>query len=316
MAKLNFIYIGKDWDGNPKTNLPTGEIKCIKVKLSDDKFHLVPIVPYTRWEKVEDVEEVWVRGKGWIKIANRKQYTIPAFDGTIEHFADYLNEYGDDVMCYCLNGDLFHRSGDCCDINYINEYRCLRHYGAEKFNDYTTHFNAMLDYQRKWFIEHHLPVFKEHGYGDKVVENWLFKPELNLGFSFMPVSIMSVDILHDDKLCEKLYMKLRYWELYEKHEQYPEYAKHKKVADKYKSEHESIRGDYEYEKLCEKCMEIDHIIHCDVEKQIKEELELPKGTPEFPQCFNDRVRILFGPDVRKEYDYLCNEFDPEKKEAA
>ena len=316
MAKLNFIYIGKDWDGNPKTNLPTGEIKCIKVKLSDDKFHLVPIVPYTRWEKVEDVKEVWVGGKGWIKIANKKQYTIPAFDGTIEHFADYLKEYGDDVMCYCLNGDLFHRSGDCCDINYINEYRCLRHYGAEKFNDYTIHFNAMLDYQRKWFIEHHLPVFKEHGYGDKVVENWLFKPELNLGFSFLPVSVMSVDILHDDKLCEKLYRKLRYWELYEKHGQYPEYVKHKKIADKYKSEHESIRGDYKYNELCEKWMEIDHIIHCDIEKQIKEELELPKGTPEFPQCFNDRVRILFGPDVRKEYDYLCNKFDPEEKEAS
>jgi len=316
MAKLNFIYIGKDWDGNPKTNLPTGEIKCIKVKLSDDKFHLVPIVPYSRWEKVEDVKEVWVRGKGWIKIANKKQYTIPAFDGTIEHFADYLKEYGDDVMCYCLNGDLFHRSGDCCDIKYIDEYRCLRHYGAEKFNDYTTHFNAMLDYQRKWFIEHHLPVFKEHGYGDRVVDNWLFKPELNLGFSFLPVSVMSVDILHDDKLCEELYRELRYWELYEKHEQYLEYAKHKKVADKYKSEHENVRWDYEYNELCKKWMEIDHIIHCDIEKQIKEELELPNGTPEFPQCFNDRVRILFGPDVRNEYDYLCNKFDPEKKEAA
>jgi hypothetical protein len=174
----------------------------------------------------------------------------------------------------------------------------------------------MIDYQRKWFIEHHFPVFKEHGYGDKVVENWLFKPELNLGFSFLPVSVMSVDILHDAKLCEELYRKLRYWELYEKHEQYPEYAKHKKIADKYKSEHENIQWDYEYNELCEKWMEIDHIIHCDIEKQIKEELELPNGTPEFPQCFNDRVRILFGPDVRKEYDYLCNEFDPEKKEAA
>ena len=179
-----------------------------------------------------------------------------------------------------------------------------------------SHLEEMRLEQRKWFIEHHLPTFKKHGYGDKVVENWLFKPELNLGFFFLPVSVMSVDILHDDKLCENLYKKLRYWELYEKHEQYPEYAKHKKIADKYKVEHESIRGDYEYEKLCKKWMEIDHIIHCDVEKQIKEELELPNGTPEFPQCFNDRVRILFGPDVRKEYDYLCNKFDPEKKEAA
>ena len=31
--------------------------------------------------------------------------------------------------------------------------------------------------------------------------------------------------------------------------------------------------DEKQSKLCEKCMEIDHIIHCDVEKQIKEELE-------------------------------------------
>lgn len=312
MSKLNFIYIGKDWDGNPKNNLPTGDITAIKVKFDDDEFHYVPIIP-SSYETVDQVKEVFVCGHGWIKIGKRKKFLIPTFDGTIEHFKEYIEKWGDDIMCYCLNGDNFNRSMDCCSINYINEYRCLKYYGPEKYNDFATHFSSMLEHQKKWFDEHHLPAFMAHGYGQKITKNWLFKPDLNLGFSFMPIPTMMVDILHDDKMLEELYKKLRYWELYQKHELYPEYQKRQKDMDDYRGErsYADMRWDNGFEDLCEKRHEIDHIIHKDVEKQIKEELELEYGTPEFPQCFEDRVRILFGPDVRREYDYLCREFDCE-----
>ena len=306
MTKLNFIYIGKDWNGNSKTNLPTGEIKCIKVKLYDDKFHYVPVYPHTCWTMND--KEVFVPYKGWVKIKNRKQYTIPAFDGSVEHFNDYLNEYGDEVMCFCLNGDLFYYTNDVCDIPYKNEYNCLKYYGPEKFNDYAIHFNTMREQQKKWFDEKHLPVFKAHGYGDKVGENFMFKPELNLGYSFLPVPIMSMNILHDDGILEDLYKKLRYWELYKEHSQYKEYEKRRKTADDYRGErtYSEMRWDREFEDLTEKWQEIDHIIYKDVEKQIKNELELEKGTPEFPQCFKERLEIMFGLDVRKEYEYLLN----------
>ena len=304
MGKLNLIYIGKDWDGNPKTNLPTGTIKAIKTKYDDGELHYVPIIP-RRWETVDDVKEVWVRYQGWIRIGKRKKYDIPAFDGTIEHYKEYLSEYGDDMMAYCLNGDLFNRSGDCCDISYQNEWVCLNYYGPEKYNEFATHYSAMLEYQKKWFTEHHLPIFKAHGYGD-VSKNYMFKPELNLGFSFLPVPCMGVDVLHDDKKLEELYKRLRYWDLYEKHEQYSEYLKLRKAADDYRDGRlpSEVRWDREYEDLCEKWHEIDHIIHTDVDNQIKYELEAEYGVPEFPQCFNERLEIMFGPDVKKEYDFL------------
>lgn len=304
MEKLHFIYIGKDWDGNIKNNLPTGPLKAIIAKYDDGEMHYVPIIP-NKWETVDQVKEVWVRGQGWKKVNKRKTYDIPVFDGTIEHFYDYLKTWGMDVMAYCLNGDLFHRSGYCCDINYINEWNCLMHYGPEAYTEFAIHYEAMREYQKKWFREHHLPKFNAHGYGD-ITNNYLFKPELNLGFSFLPIPMIGVNILHDDNMLEKLYRRLRYWELYEKHDQYGEYMKRKKAADDYRNGRTlaEMRYDREYDNLMDYALEIDHIIYTDVENQIKYELELDFGTPEFPKCFADRLKILFGPDVSREYEFL------------
>lgn len=304
MEKLHFIYIGKDWDGNSKTDLPNGTIQAIKAKYDNGEYHYVPIIP-SRYETADKVTEIWICGQGWVKIGKRKRYEIPVFDGTIEHYKDYLSEWGEDIMAYCLHGDLFNRSNDCCDINYQNEWICLNYYGPEKYNEFAVHYSTMLEYQKKWFIEHHLPIFKTHGYGD-VSKNYMFKPELNLGFSFLPVPCMGVDILHDDKKLEELYKRLRYWDLYEKHEQYQKYLKCRKDADDYRNGRSpyECRWDREYENLCEKWHEIDHIIHKDVDSQIKYELEAEYGVPEFPQCFNERLEIMFGSDVKKEYDFL------------
>lgn len=263
MTKLNFIYIGKDFDGNKKENLPSGDITCIKMKCHGDKLHYVPIVSYGK--PIDEVNEFFVYGIGWIKLKDRKKYTIPAFDGTTENFEKYLEEYGDDVMCYCINGDIFYSSPDCCTHSYKNEYNAIKCFGAEKYNDFSTHFNNMIEEQKKWFNTHHLPLFLEHGYGN-VVKQYLFEAELNLGYSFIPIPILSLNVIHDDTICENLYRKLRYWEL------------EKKTPLTYE----------------------------EIDNKIKDEIESDNSI--FPQCIDDRIKLLFGDEASKEYNYIMDKF--------
>jgi len=58
-------------------------------------------------------------------------------------------------------------------------------------------------------------------------------------------------------------------------------------------------------------MEIDHIIHKDVQAQINNEIE--NGCDGFPICFKDRLTILYGKEVTDEYDFLCCKFKESEK---
>lgn len=304
MEKLSFVFIGHDWDGNPKGDkLPSGEIRAIRVKYDDGEFHYVPIIP-SRWETVDQVKEVWVRYQGCIKVGKRKQYTIPVFDGSVEHFKEYLDQWGEDVMAYCLNGDLFHRSGDCCNIRYCEEWMVLKYYGAKKFNKFSKLFKQMRDIQRKVIDEKYVPLFKEHGYGAGALKDYIMNPEYNLGFSFLAVPTMGMNILVDEGKTDKLYKRVRYWELYETHPQYPEYLKRRKAADDYRGEHtnDNLYWDREYEDLREKQHELDHIIHTDVDKQIADEVE--NGCERYPIRVSDKFRIMFGEEFNDLYNKL------------
>lgn len=297
--KLNFVYIGNDLDGNPKTDLPTGEIQAIQVKFDDGEKHFIPIIP-NRWETIDDVKEVWVYGQGWFKLGKRKRYTIPVFDGEAEHFNDYLEKYGIDVMCYCLNGDSFNRSGDCCHIRYRNEFRTLCHFGVEKFNEYSTLFKQMKELQTKWFTEKYLPLFKEHGWGDGIIDDYIFEP----CYTIYGVPFMVMDVLEDEKKMDNLYHKIRYWELYKKHHKYPEYEIRKQKAVDYKGDRSygDLRWDTEYDNLCEYANEIDHIIHTDITKRIDKEVE--NGCRNYPIQMSAKMRKLYGKKIEEIYQKL------------
>ena len=320
MGKLNLFYIGKDWDGNPKDNLPTGDITAIKMKYDDDgEYHYVPIIP--SWYKtVDQVKEVWVCGQGWIKVGKRKKYTIPVYDGTIEHFNEYRQQWGDDVMAYCLNGDLFHRSNDCCSIRYQEEWSCLKYYGPEIVTTYADLWNRLREVQTKFFNENWLSIFKKHGYGDKITKNWLFKPEYCIHAFIFNIPIMSANVTGDDKMMEELWKKLRYWDLYEQHPQHPEFLKRYNAAQEYRGDRKpsELRWDGKWEDFCDKWQEIDNIIHIDAEKQIKEEMELDEFEL-FPCCMSDRVKILFGEETNKLYNQILKfskKLDREEKKKA
>ena len=310
MTKLNFVYIGYDWDGIPKTNLPKGEITAIRVKYDDGEFHYVPIIP-SSWQTVDQVKEVWVCHQGWIKVGSRKKYIIPVFDGYVEHYQEYVDKWGLDVMSYCLNGDLFYREWDCANQEYRNEFNALRYYGPEIFNKYSTIYKQLRDLQREVFNEKFQPMFTEHGYGNNMVKNYIFKPEYNLGYSFLPVPCLTVDILHDEKLMDELYKKVRYWELYRKHEQYPEFAKRKKEADDYRNgrTRSEMCWDSKYDDLCDHYLDIDHIIDTDIYKQIKDEVE--NGCENYPIQVKAKMIKMYGEKFERLYQAVL-EFDDEK----
>lgn len=210
--KLNFVYIGNDWNGLPKENLPTDNMQVIEAKFDDGTRHLIPIIP-NHWKKVDDIKEVFVYGQGCFKVNKKKRKEIPVFDGSVDHFKEYLEEYGIYALCYSINGDIFYCSDDCCNIRYNNEFSTL--------------FKQLRDIQIKVLNEKYKSKFINHHYNNNKIYEFLFELSYNMGLSIFCYPVLIMDVMNDEKKMDELYEKIRYWELYEKHKVYPEYLKRK-----------------------------------------------------------------------------------------
>lgn len=301
--KLHCLYLGKYSDGTPSPKLPIDTVECIRSKMSDGKYHLIP-THYVGWGKpTDEVTEAFVPGHGWKNIKKTKRYIVPVYDGEIEHFNEYRSKYGDFVLSYCLNGNDFFTGMDCCEIEHRNEYIALCYYGAEVVSTYNEHWDNLMTNQRKVFYEKYRPIFVENGYGKNFDGDlYMFYP----WYCFYGVPFLSADTVNDDKKMEELYRYIRTHELFTEHKDYVEF---KKLRDKCETLRNGrgycyMEGNLKWESIVDKYNEIETHINKDILSQIDDEIE--KGTDNFPVCMSDRMRIMYGEEVNKEYSFILD----------
>lgn len=245
--------------------------------------------------------EVFVYGIGWKKFGKTNNVVVPCFSGELEDWDRYIKEYGIECLFYSLTGYSLH-SNDCCSDKYVSEFYSLLHLrfkgGIRKYQKFVDAVLKIQDIQKEKLTE--MFSYKADWEVKDIIKKNTFYPCFRIFCVIMPPYL---DTPTDDDKLERVYRIKRSHEITINH---PRYKDLTEVDAQRKAGFEKEGRSFEYEDLSEVYWKIDKEIKNDILDILKEEIESDNGA--FPVCMSNRLKMLYGEECNKLYDYILSEF--------
>lgn len=241
--------------------------------------------------------DAFISGIGWIKLAKRKVYDIPVYDGQSEHWDSYLEKYGHRCLYYSIAGrDLC--CFDAAQTSMKDEFEAINSVGAIGYPQYVKKFKRINDIQMEVL----------HSVSKYVVEKLLFRPD----FRLLKSTVLLPDTLSDDEKLEVAYRRLNFNKKFKEHKEYSEYIRLERISNdyeeelrkKYGNDYSNVCGIKEFGLMKQYSSEAGNKyteIFKDVDNEITDNI---KNGVELPIAMNERIAYIYGEECEKLYSEL------------
>lgn len=305
MTKVKFVYIGRE----ENYRIPKVEFNALELSKKDKKT----LYPTWSEEKIKNTQilypqtdtcsdnEVFVYGIGRKKFGKTNKVVVPCFSGELEDWDSYIKDYGIECLFYSLTGYSLH-SIDCCSSKYVSEFYSLLRLrskgGIRKYQKFVDAVIKIQDIQREKLTK--MFSYKDDWALKNIIKENTFYPCFRILCVVMPPYL---DTPTDDDKLERIYRMKRLHEITINH---PSYNELTEVDAQRKAEFEKKGRSFEYKELSEVYCKINKKIKNDILETLKNEIETDDRV--FPVSMSDRLKMLYGEECNRLYDYILSEF--------